>query len=274
MKTSLGARVGSNVTAYGVTVVFLIPVYILINLSIRPAGDLTPGIIPSSRATIDNFVAAWTTSSLPAAIVTSIVVTTTSVLLVLVLATMASYPLARSTARLSNTAFYLFLIGLLLPFQLALLPLYFQLRDVGLLGTIWSLVVTYIGVQMPFSVFLITTFIRSSVPLEFEEAGRIDGCSNMQVFWHVVVPLLRPVLGTCIILNAVGIWNDFFTPLIYLAGSSQLTIPMAIFQFVGQYVNNWPVIFASLIISMVPVLALYLIFQRFVIQGFAGGLKG
>jgi raffinose/stachyose/melibiose transport system permease protein len=274
MKTSLGARVGSNVTAYGVTVVFLIPVYILINLSIRPAGDLTPGIIPSSRATIDNFVAAWTTSSLPAAIVTSVVVTTTSVLFVLVLATMASYPLARSTARLSNTAFFGFMIGLLLPFQLALLPLYFQMRDIGLLGTIWSLVVTYIGVQMPFSVFLITTFIRSSVPLEFEEAGRIDGCSNMQVFWHVVVPLLRPVLGTCIILNAVGIWNDFFTPLIYLAGSSQMTIPMAIFQFVGQYVNNWPVIFASLIISMIPVLALYLVFQRFVIQGFAGGLKG
>lgn len=274
MKTSMGVKVGSNVTAYGATVVFLIPVYILVNLSIRPTGDLTPGIIPSSRATLDNFVSAWTTSSLPSAIVTSTLVTTISCVLVLALATMASYPLARSTARLSNTTFFVFMIGLLLPFQLALLPLYFQMRDIGLLGTIWSLVVVYVGVQMPFSVFLITTFIRSSVPLEFEEAGRIDGCSNMQVFWHVVIPLLRPVLGTCLILNAVGIWNDFFTPLIYLAGSPQMTIPMAIFQFVGQYVNNWPVIFASLIISMVPVLALYLIFQRFVIQGFAGGLKG
>lgn len=274
MKTSMGVKVGSNVTAYGATVVFLIPVYILVNLSIRPTGDLTPGIIPSSRATLDNFVSAWTSSSLPSAIVTSTLVTTISCVLVLALATMASYPLARSTARLSNTTFFVFMIGLLLPFQLALLPLYFQMRDIGLLGTIWSLVVVYVGVQMPFSVFLITTFIRSSVPLEFEEAGRIDGCSNMQVFWHVVIPLLRPVLGTCLILNAVGIWNDFFTPLIYLAGSPQMTIPMAIFQFVGQYVNNWPVIFASLIISMVPVLALYLIFQRFVIQGFAGGLKG
>jgi len=255
MKTSMGVKVGSNVTAYGATVVFLIPVYILVNLSIRPTGDLTPGIIPSSRATLDNFVSAWTTSSLPSAIVTSTLVTTISCVLVLALATMASYPLARSTARLSNTTFFVFMIGLLLPFQLALLPLYFQMRDIGLLGTIWSLVVVYVGVQMPFSVFLITTFIRSSVPLEFEEAGRIDGCSNMQVFWHVVIPLLRPVLGTCLILNAVGIWNDFFTPLIYLAGSPQMTIPMAIFQFVGQYVNNWPVIFASLIISMVPVLA-------------------
>ena len=84
----------------------------------------------------------------------------------------------------------------------------------------------------------------------------------------------RPALGTVLILNAVGVWNDFFTPLIYLSGSGQVTIPMAVFQFVGQYVTNWPLIFASLLISMLPVLALYLIFQRYVIQGFAGGLKG
>jgi raffinose/stachyose/melibiose transport system permease protein len=148
------------------------------------------------------------------------------------------------------------------------------MRDIGLLGTIWSLVIVYAGVQMPFSIFLITTFIRSSVPTEYEEAGQIDGCRPIQTFWHVVVPLLRPVLGTCLILNAVGIWNDFFTPLIYLAGSDQVTIPMAIYQFVGQYTSNWPLIFASLIISMLPILALYLIFQRYVIQGFAGGLKG
>jgi len=274
MKTSLAAKLASNISAYGVTIAFLIPVYILINLSIRPTGDLTPGIIPSSRPTLDNYITAWTTSALPSAILTSLTVTVISVLTVLLLATMASYPLARSTARLSNATFYLFMIGLLLPFQLALLPLYFQMRDIGLLGTIWSLVVVYIGVQMPFSVFLITTFIRSSVPLEYEEAGMIDGCSHVGLFWHVVVPLLRPILGTCLILNAVGIWNDFFTPLIYLAGSKQVTIPMAIFQFVGQFVTNWPVIFALLIMSMIPVLALYLVFQRYVIQGFAGGLKG
>jgi raffinose/stachyose/melibiose transport system permease protein len=127
---------------------------------------------------------------------------------------------------------------------------------------------------MPFSIFLLTTFIRSSVPVEYEEAAQIDGCGPLATFWHVVVPLLRPVLGTCVILNGVGIWNDFFTPLIYLAGSEHVTIPMAIYEFVGQYVSDWPLIFASLIISVVPVLALYLVFQRYVIQGFSGGLKG
>ncbi|MFH8249005.1 carbohydrate ABC transporter permease [Microbacterium sp. B2969] len=274
MKARTVARAGSNLTAYLVTLIFLIPVYILVNLSIRPAGDLTPGIIPSSHPTLDNFITAWTTSSLPSAIITSAVVTSISCILILVLATTAAYPLARSTSRLSNGTFYVFLIGLLLPFQLAMLPLYFQMRDLGLLGSIWSLVIIYAGTQLPFSIFLITTFLRTSVPLEYEEAARIDGCGNVATFWHVVVPLLRPVLGTCLILIGVGIWNDFFTPLIYLSGSHQVTIPMSIYQYVGQYVSNWPLIFASLIISMLPILVIYLVFQRYVIHGFAGGLKG
>ena len=272
--TGLLSRIGANLTAYGSTLIFLLPVYVLINLSIRPADDLTPPVIPSSRPTFDNFITAWTTSSLPGSIVTSLIVTSISCIVVLVIGTMASYPLARSTSRLSTGTFYFFMIGLLLPFQLALIPLYIQMRDLGLLGTVWALIIVYSGVQLPFTVFLITTFLRASVPLDFEEAAQIDGCSPLMAFWHVVVPLLRPALGTCIILNSVGVWNDFFTPLIYLSGSGQVTIPMAIFQFVGQYTTNWPLIFASLLISMVPILTLYLLFQRYVIQGFAGGLKG
>jgi len=274
MRSGTGTRALLNVVAYGATIAFLLPVYMLINLAIRPTGDLTPAIIPSPNPTLDNFVQAWTGSELPGAIVTSTVVTLISSVLILVMATMASYPLARSTARLSNWTFYLFLIGLLLPFQLAVLPLYFQMRDLGLIGSIWSLVVIYSGVFMPFSVFLITTFLRTSVPMEYEEAAQMDGCSHATAFWRVVVPLLRPILGTCVILNGVAIWNDFFAPLIYLAGSDQTTIPMAIYEFVGQFVSNWPLIFASLLISMIPILTIYLIFQRSVIQGFAGGLKG
>jgi len=274
MKTSLAAKIAGHSTAYLATLIFLIPVYVLINLSIRPPGDLTTGLIPSSRPTLDNFVNAWTESSLPGAIVTSIVVTGISSVVVILIATMAAYPLARSTARWSNLTFYGFLVGLLLPFQLAFLPLYAIMRDLQLIGTIWSLVIVYSGTTLPFSIFLITTFLRTSVPTEYEEAAQIDGCGPVGVFRHVVIPLLRPVIGTCLILNGVSIWNDFFTPLVYLTGGRQVTIPMSIYQFVGQYASNWPLIFASLIISMIPVLALYLVFQRYVIQGFAGGLKG
>lgn len=259
--------------SYLSALVFIIPVYILINIAFRPITELGPAFVPTTSPTVDNLVAAWSGSDLGSAILTSTIVTTISCFGILVLSTMAAYPLARSTAKLSNGTFYLFLAGLLLPFQVAMLPLYTLMKDLGLLGSIWSLVILYCGVQMPFSIFLIATFLRT-LPLEYEEAARIDGASDARTFLFIVVPLLRPVLGTLIILNAVGIWNDFLVPLLYLIGGDYVTIPMAIFSFVGQNSTSWPIIFAGLVISMIPILTLYLIFQRFVIEGFAGGLKG
>jgi raffinose/stachyose/melibiose transport system permease protein len=274
MKSSrLGGAI-NHVFAYGSGLLFALPVYILVNLAVRPVDDLSSAFAPTASPTTDNFTQAWTESNLGAALGNSMMVTAVSCLAIVALATMAAYPLARSMARLSNATFYFFLMGLLLPFQVALLPLYLMMRDLGLLGSLWALIIFYTGLQMPFSIFLVTTFLRSSVPQEFEEAARIDGCGEIRAFLHVVVPLLRPVLGTVVILNAVGIWNDFFTPLLYLFGSDQMTAPVALFQFVGLYTTDWPLIFAGLTISMSPVLIVFLIFQRYVIQGFAGGLKG
>jgi raffinose/stachyose/melibiose transport system permease protein len=274
VKSSRSGRIAAHAVSYSGTLLFVLPVYILVNLAIRRAADLSPAYLPTTGPTMQNFAGAWRNSTLPSAILTSVIVTTVSCLAILTLSTMAAYPLARSTARLSNATFYFFLVGLLLPFQVAMLPLYLTMRDVHLLGSIWSLIILYAGAQMPFSIFLVTSFLRTSVPQEYEEAARIDGCTDITAFRYVVVPLLRPVLGTLLILVGVSIWNDFFTPLLYLAGSNRTTIPVAIYSFVGVYSNNWPVIFAGLIISMIPVLAIYLAFQRFVIHGFAGGLKG
>lgn len=262
------------VYAYGSAILFLLPVYVLVNLSIRPVTDLTPAIIPTSTPTIDNFVTAWTGSDLGQAIVNSAIVTALSVTAIVIIATAASYPLARSSARLSTATFYFFLVGLLLPFQVATLPLYIQFKDLGLLGTLWGLVIFYAGSQLPFAIFLITTFLRTSVAIEYEEAARIDGASDIRVFRSIVLPLLLPVVGTVVILVGNGIWNDFFTPLLYLSGTHNATIPVALNQFVGAFGNNWPAIFAGLIISMLPILVVFVLFQRYVIRGFAGGLKG
>jgi raffinose/stachyose/melibiose transport system permease protein len=112
------------------------------------------------------------------------------------------------------------------------------------------------------------------MPRDFEEAALIDGCTPLRAFRHVVFPALKPITATAVVLNAVFIWNDFFTPLLYLSGSSQQTLPVAVAGFVGQYVSRWNLIFAALIISIVPILAIYLALQRYIINGFAGGLKG
>ena len=120
--------------------------------------------------------------------------------------------------------YILFLLGIILPFQLALVPLYRMVSDAGLLGTYTSMVLFYTGLQAPFTIFLYTGFLRA-LPREYGEAALVDGATHWQSFRRVTFPLLRPITGTVIILNAVFIWNDFLTPLIYLGGSPNETHP-------------------------------------------------
>jgi raffinose/stachyose/melibiose transport system permease protein len=249
------------------------PVYVLINLAVRPASDLSSPIRPTMSPTLANFTEAWQRGRLGGALLNSAVVTAVSVVIVLAVSSLAAYPLARASARWSRGMYLLIMLGLMLPFQLAALPLYQTMRDLGLLGSVWALVLFYSGLQVPFTTFLYVGFLRV-LPTDFEDAARIDGCTPLQVFRLVVFPMLKPITVTALVLNAIFVWNDFFTPLLYLSGSSQQTIPVAISGFVGQYVTDWNLIFAALVTSIVPILAVYFALQRSIINGFAGGLKG
>ncbi|WP_328472340.1 carbohydrate ABC transporter permease [Actinoplanes sp. NBC_00393] len=256
-----------------VAIVFAFPVYVLVNLAVRAPGDTSSPLSLTRSPTLSNFTEAWQVAGLGGALINSVVVTVVSVLIVLAVSALAAYPLARSTAHWSRGAFLLIMLGLILPFQLAALPLYQTVRDLGLLGSVWSLVLFYSGLQVPFTTFLYVGFLRA-LPRDFEEAAFIDGGSPLQTFRHVIFPMLKPITVTALVLNAVSVWNDFFTPLLYLSGSDQQTMPVAIAGFVGQYAADWNLIFASLLISIIPVLAVYLVLQRSIINGFAGGLKG
>jgi raffinose/stachyose/melibiose transport system permease protein len=264
---------GLELVMIAVAALFAFPLYVLINLSLRPQGQLVDPLRVHLPLTFENYRSAWNQAGLGGAITNSAVVTVASVVIVVAVSSLAAYPLARSTARLSRGLFALFMLGLLLPFQLALLPLYTTVRDLHGLGTLWALILFYSGLQAPFGVFLYTSFLRA-MPRDYEEAALLDGCSPIQAFRRVVFPLLRPITGTVIILNAIFVWNDFLTPLLYLSGSDRQTIPVAIFTFVGQYSTNWQLVFAGLVMGIVPVLAVYFALQRHIIRGFAGGLKG
>jgi raffinose/stachyose/melibiose transport system permease protein len=249
------------------------PVYVLVNLAVRRPSDTSSPIAPTTSPTVDNFTQAWQQGALGGALANSVLVTTGSVVIVLAVSALAAYPLARATARWSRWTFLLIMLGLVLPFQLAALPLYQTMRDLGLLGTPWALILFYSGLQVPFTTFLYVGFLRA-LPRDFEDAALIDGCTPLRAFWYVVFPMLKPVTVTALVLNAVIVWNDFFTPLLYLSGSSQQTVPVAIAGFVGQYVSDWNLIFAALVISIVPILVVYFVLQRSIINGFAGGLRG
>lgn len=262
-----------EVVMIAVAAVFFVPMFVLVSTALKEPNDPSGSLQLPQNPTLQNFSDAWIQGNLGNALGNSAAVTIISVVLLIVFSSLAAYPLARITARWSKLAFAIFMIGLLLPFQLALIPLYSTMRDLQLLGTIWALVLFYVGLQMPFSIFLYTSFLRA-LPIEYEEAAALDGAGSLGTFTRVLFPLLRPITGTVAILNVITVWNDFLTPLLYLSGSGQQTIPVALFTFVGQYVSQWNLVFAGLIISIAPILLVYFLLQKTVIQGFASGLKG
>jgi raffinose/stachyose/melibiose transport system permease protein len=255
-------------------IIYFIPVYMLLQLSFRPGHEMaqSPLGLPNFSY-VGNYIQAWAAANMGQAMLNSAIITISSLVILVAFGSMAAYALARRKQQLAYWVYILFLAGIILPFQLGLLPLYRLMSELQLLGTHASLIIYNVGHFLPLAIFLYTGFLRA-IPREYEEAALVDGASHLQVFTKVVFPLLRPITGTVLIVAGVFIWNDFLTPLLYLGGTSSATIPVVIFQFVGQYEARWELVFAGLIMGSLPILALYFVLQRHVIRGFASGLKG
>jgi raffinose/stachyose/melibiose transport system permease protein len=257
-----------------VTLIFAFPMYIVVSSAFKSEHELnlSPLGLPNVLD-IDNFAKAWDEAQMGSALLSTAIITVASVFGLVLFGSLAAYTIARRKERLSTVAYYGFLTGLLLPAQLALIPLYNLMHQAGLLGTYWSLIIVYIGGQMPFTIFLFAGFIRS-LPRVYEEAAMVDGAGTVTIFLRIVIPLIGPILGTVMILNAVFIWSDFLTPLLYLTGSNKQTLAVSIYTFVGQYVQQWNLIFAGVVIASLPMVGLFLILQRSFIRSFAGVLQG
>jgi raffinose/stachyose/melibiose transport system permease protein len=257
----------------------LSPFWILVVGAFKTGDQIltTPAFAPPTAPTFDNFAqllspAGASSGNIFLGLLSSVLITTGSIIGLILLGSLAAYVLTRSTRRWSTRAYYLFMIAIVLPTQLGTLPLYIGARDLGLLGTPYGMVLIYTGQLLPLAVFLYGGFFRR-LPIEYEEAATIDGASRLQVFARVVFPLMSPATGTVAILAGLIVWNDFFTALIFLNGSGWSTLPVVMYNYVGSLVSQWNLIFAVVIISMVPILAFYVFAQKRFIQGYAGGLK-
>jgi raffinose/stachyose/melibiose transport system permease protein len=260
-----------------IALITLLPFYFLISTALKPDEELltTSSSAPPSRPTVGNFgevLTAGGDSNILWGLFHSLVITVGSILGLVLLGSLAAYVLARSTRRWSSIAFYLFLIAIILPAQLGIIPVYIGMRNLGLIGSLWGMVILYVGTLMPLAVFLYAGFFRG-LPRDYEEAAAMDGASPGRVFFSVVLPLMAPATGTVAILTGLIVWNDFFTALIFLGGSGAQTVTVSMYYYVGSLVSAWNKIFAIVIISMVPILAFYLFAQKKFIQGFAGGIK-
>lgn len=253
---------------------FAFPFYVFLSISLKQPSEVAddPLGLPSGIY-LDNYTTAWESASLDEALLNSTVIAVISVVALIVLGSFAAYAIARRGTRLSYTTYVLFLLGLMIPMQLGMVPLYQFMRDANLLQTYTSVIIFSIGSQLPLTVFLYAGFLRA-MPKEYEEAAYVDGAGVVRTFLAIVFPMLRPITGTVVILSAINIWNEFLTPLLYVGGSSQQTLPVAIFAFRGEFATQWGVIFAGMAMAIVPIVIVYFLLQKSIIKGFASGLKG
>jgi raffinose/stachyose/melibiose transport system permease protein len=258
----------------GVAALFVLPLWLLVSVGFRTSADVAshPLGAPTSLY-LDNFKNAWRQGNLGPAFLNSVLIAVVAVAILVVLGATAGYYFARSRGRAGRRWYAVVAAGMMVPFQIGVLPLYKLFADIGLSGNPLSVIIFNSGIQLPLTVVLYSGFIRQ-IPVEYEEAARVDGASSQQIFRRVIVPLLRPVTGTVIILDGVAIWNEFFTPLLYLGGTNHVTLPVQVYGFVGEYSSDWGQIFAGLLIASLPVLLLFFVFQRYMIRSFGNGLKG
>lgn len=273
-RNRLIARIGRELGMIVVAAIFLFPFYVFLTVALKTPAHLaaSPLAFPTEPA-LANFAEAWQEGDLGQAMANSAIVTTLSVGMLVLIGSIAAYLLARRASRVSYGLYLLFLLGLMIPLQLGMVPLYQFMRDVNLLQTYTSLIIFEVGHQLPLVVFLYTGFLRA-LPREYEEAARVDGAGTMSAFRRIVFPLLRPITGTVVILSAINIWNSFLIPLLYVGGSDQRTLPVAIFAFRGEFASQWQIIFAGMGIAILPILVVYFLLQKYIIRGFASGIKG
>lgn len=202
----------------------------------------------------------------------SILITACSVLLLVILGSMAGYVLQRRTDKAHRFINSLILTGLMVP--AAILPTIWMMQNMHIYKTLFGMIMIEVALQIPFTIMLYRGFMNS-IPEELEEAGYIDGCSKLKLFTTIIFPLLKPVSATVIILNAVTIFNDFTNPLYFLPGAKNVTVQLTLYNFMGQYSSSYNLLFADVIIIIIPMLILFIFFSKRIVSGMvAGAVKG
>ena len=257
------------------TFLVLLPTFFVINASFRNTNDIFSAPLSlAERFDLTNYQLVFEQGNFGRYFWNSLIVTGGSIVVILILGTLAGYALARYSFRLNNVVYVFFLTGLLIPAKLALVPLFIQLKNMGLLDSRIGLILLYSAGALPAAVFIFTGFIKA-LPADLDNAARIDGATEFQVFRKIMLPLIVPVMSIVGIYSAIPIWNDFFLPLVFIKDTSKMTIMQGMTVFFGEYANDWGGLFAGLSLAALPIVLLYVILSGQFIKGLtAGATKG
>lgn len=275
-KKTVLQKVGYYIFLTAVFLIMIIPIYYLLVTTFKTPAEAaaSPLGIPK-QFTFDNYTEAIEAMNYGQALKNNLMIAVTSVVFLIIFSSMSAYVIARSRRRLFQVINSIFMVGLIIPFQISIIPLYKILAGVNLMNTHMGVIlVDVFCINLPLSIFLMRGFIHT-VPMELEEAAFIDGCGTFQCFWRIIFPLLKPIVSTVAILDMLAIRNDFMTPLLFLQSSEKQVLLQQVYRNVGPFSTNWTAFFPMLVMATLPLVLFYLIMQRQIIEGVvAGAVKG
>ena len=258
-------------------ILILYPLAWMVSCSLKTpkaiASDMYSIFVPLNQLDlVGNYSYAWVKAAIGSTVMNSVKITFSSLFFIIILAYLTSYTLARMEFFGRNLLMTVFVTLMLVPLgQVVMIPQYKLIRQMGLSDNIWAVVILYVNGGIPFSVFLLTNFI-SRIPITLDEAAYIDGASRWRIIYQICLPLSLPGLATVVIFQFMTIWNDYFTPLIYLISPQNRTITLGLTNFFKAYSStNYNYLFAALCIVSLPVIFVYLLFQNLFISGITAG---
>lgn len=255
--------------------VWLVPFVFILLTSVRSMNDLiSNGVFNWPREFVfSNFVRAWTIGNFSTYFRNSLLLILVKVPLGIVIASLAAFPLAKMKFRFSGVIFVFFLIGLAIPVHVTLTPLLVMMKQLGIEGQLAALIPPYVVFGLPFQIFVMRGFFRT-VPSELLEAARLDGATEWSNFWRILMPLSAPALATLFIIDALATWNELLMALVLISANESRTVPVGLLQFQGQFSSQYTQLMAGVVISITPIILLYIFLQRYMVAGLtAGALK-
>jgi raffinose/stachyose/melibiose transport system permease protein len=224
--------------------------------------------------TFDNYVNVVDRIDFVTAFRNSLIITVFSVIGVVLISSMAAYRIARVNIRMHKVLYFAFVASMVVPFPAIMLPLVSTISTLGLFNTHVGVILSYLGLGTAFATVLYCGFLKT-IPMEIEEAAAVDGCSTPRIYLSIVMPMLKPTTATIVVLNTIWFWNDFLLPAILLTRGHMRTIPLAISFLFDQFHSRWDLAMAAVIMCIIPVIIVFLVFQKYIVTGIAAGaVKG
>ncbi|MGL4736194.1 MAG: carbohydrate ABC transporter permease [Cellulosilyticaceae bacterium] len=256
-----------------IATIFLVPIVMMVLGSFKSQGEaLMFNLALPTQWHFENYIHVIETGNILRGYANSVIITVSAVGITLICGVFAGVVISRRTDRMGSMMYYYFVFGLTATMQT--ITTFALLKVLKLYGSYLGVILVFVAINLPFTIMTISSFVKG-ISKEIDEAAIVDGCTPMQMICKIHIPILKPIMVTNLIITTISVWNNFMIPLYYLNSSQKMTVPLTVYNFYGLYSRNWHYVFAALVMTILPVIILYLCLQKYIVSGMtAGAVKG